>query len=41
MDTWVADTAVAHGLPVYTQDEDVLAIPRVRAVLIWGCDAPR
>lgn len=34
MDTWVAATAVAHGLPVYTQDEDFLAIPRVRVVRV-------
>jgi predicted nucleic acid-binding protein len=34
MDTWVAATAVAHGLAVYTQDEDFLAIPQVRAVRV-------
>lgn len=34
MDTWVAATAVAHGLPVYTQDEDFLDIPRVRVVRV-------
>lgn len=34
MDTWVAATAVTHGLPVYTQDEDFLAIPRVRVVRV-------
>ena len=30
MDTWIAATAVAHELPVYTQDEDFTAIPKVR-----------
>lgn len=30
MDTWIAATAVAHNLPVYTQDEDFEAIPKVR-----------
>ena len=30
MDTWIAATAVAHDLPLYTQDEDFAAIPRVR-----------
>ncbi len=34
MDTWIAATAVAHGLPVYTQDEDFLAIPQVRVVRV-------
>jgi predicted nucleic acid-binding protein len=34
MDAWIAATAVAHDLPVYTQDEDFLAIPRVRAVRV-------
>ena len=34
MDAWIAATAVAHGLPVYTQDEDFLAIPRVLVVRI-------
>jgi predicted nucleic acid-binding protein len=34
MDCWIAATAVAHGLPVYTQDEDFLAIPRVNAVRV-------
>jgi predicted nucleic acid-binding protein len=29
MDTWIAATAVAHGLPVYTQDADFGAIPKV------------
>ncbi len=29
MDTWIAATAVAHGLSVYTQDEDFRAIPKV------------
>jgi predicted nucleic acid-binding protein len=30
MDTWIAATAVAHDLPVYTQDEDFVEIPNVR-----------
>ncbi len=30
MDTWIAATAVALELPLYTQDEDFLAIPRVQ-----------
>jgi predicted nucleic acid-binding protein len=34
MDAWIAATAVAHGLPVYTQDEDFLSIPRVRTVRV-------
>ena len=34
MDAWIAATAVAHDLPVYTQDEDFLAIPRVRVVRV-------
>jgi predicted nucleic acid-binding protein len=29
MDTWIAATAVALELPVYTQDEDFEVIPRV------------
>ncbi len=32
MDTWIAATAVVHDLPVYTQDDDFLAIPRVRII---------
>lgn len=32
MDTWIAATAVANDLPVYTQDADFAAIPRVRVV---------
>jgi predicted nucleic acid-binding protein len=31
MDTWIAATAIAHDLPLYSQDEDFLAIPKVRA----------
>lgn len=34
MDTWIAATAVTHGLPVYTQDEDFLAIPRVHVIRV-------
>ena len=29
MDTWIAATAVALDLPLYTQDDDFLGIPRV------------
>src|SRR2546426_1025953 len=32
MDTWIAATAVAHDLPIYTQDDDVLAITRAHVV---------
>jgi predicted nucleic acid-binding protein len=34
MDTWIAATAVAHDLPVYTQDNDFRTIPRVRVVRV-------
>jgi len=34
MDTWIAATAVTHDLPVYTQDDDFLAIPRVRVIRV-------
>ena len=34
MDTWIAATGVALDLPVFTQDDDFLAIPRVRAVRV-------
>lgn len=34
MDTWIAATAVVHGVPVYTQDDDFLAIPRARVVRV-------
>ena len=34
MDTWIAATAIAHNLPVYTQDDDFLAIPRVHVVRV-------
>ncbi len=33
-DLWIAATAVSHDLPVYTQDDDFLAIPLVRVVRI-------
>ena len=33
-DTWIAATAVAHDLTVYTQDDDFAAIPRVRVVRV-------
>jgi predicted nucleic acid-binding protein len=34
MDTWIAATAVTHGLPVYTQDDDFAGIPRGRVVRV-------
>jgi len=34
MDTWIAATAVTHNLPVYTQDDDFLVIPRVRVMRV-------
>lgn len=34
MDTWIAATAVVHGLPVYSQDEDFESIPQVKVVLV-------
>ncbi len=34
MDTWLAATAVALNLPVYTQDEEFRLIPRVRVTLV-------
>jgi len=33
-DAWIAATAVANDLPVYTKDDDFRAIPRVRSVLV-------
>ena len=33
-DAWIAATAVAHDLTVYTQDDDFAAIPRVRVVRV-------
>lgn len=34
MDTWIAATAIANDLPVYTQDDDFLAIPRARVIRV-------
>lgn len=34
MDTWIAATALAHDLPIYTQDDDFLAIPQIRVFLV-------
>jgi predicted nucleic acid-binding protein len=34
MDAWIAATAVAHHLPVYSQDVDFQSIPQVEVVLI-------
>jgi predicted nucleic acid-binding protein len=34
MDTWIAATAVAHDMPVYTQDDEFALIPRVRVVQV-------
>ncbi len=33
-DTWIAATAVLLGVPVYTQDDDFDAIPRVEVVKV-------
>jgi predicted nucleic acid-binding protein len=30
MDIWIAATAIAHDVSVYTQDEDFAEIPKVR-----------
>lgn len=32
MDTWIAATAIAHHLPLYTEDEDFLAVPRLEVI---------
>lgn len=34
MDAWIAATAVAHHLPVYSQDIDFQSIPQVEVVLV-------
>ena len=34
MDTWIAATAVVHGIPVFTQDDDFLSMPGVHIVRI-------
>jgi predicted nucleic acid-binding protein len=34
MDTCIAATAVARGLPLYTQHEDFLSVPRVRVMRV-------
>jgi predicted nucleic acid-binding protein len=34
MDTWIAATAVAHGLAVYTQDDDFATLPGIRVFRI-------
>lgn len=34
MDTWIAATALAHDLPVYTQDDDFTAISAIRVVRV-------
>ncbi|MPZ24678.1 MAG: PIN domain-containing protein [Dehalococcoidia bacterium] len=34
LDALIAATAVAHGLPVYTQDDDFFRIPRVHVVRV-------
>jgi predicted nucleic acid-binding protein len=34
MDAWIAATALTHGLPVYTQDDDFATIPGVRVVRV-------
>ena len=34
MDVWIAATAATHDLPVYTQDDEFRAIPRVRHIRV-------
>ena len=34
MDTWIAATAVAHDLPIYTQDDDFLAITQAHVIRV-------
>ena len=34
MDAWIAATALAHDLPVYTQDDDFETIPGIRVVRV-------
>jgi predicted nucleic acid-binding protein len=34
MDTWIAATALAHELPIYTQDLGFASIPKVRVHLV-------
>ncbi|MFA5785578.1 MAG: PIN domain-containing protein [Actinomycetota bacterium] len=34
MDVFIAATAVTHGLPVYTQDQDFSKIPIVKVMLV-------
>jgi predicted nucleic acid-binding protein len=33
-DSWIAATAIAHGVPVVTQDADYDAMPDVRVIRI-------
>ena len=33
-DSWIAATAIAHGVPVVTQDSDYDAMPGVRVIRI-------
>jgi predicted nucleic acid-binding protein len=33
-DTWIAATALAHGVPVYTQDADFDGIPGIQVVRV-------
>ncbi len=34
LDTWIAATAMVNDLTLYTQDDDFLAIPKVRVVKV-------
>jgi predicted nucleic acid-binding protein len=34
MDLWIAATAVAHQLPVYTQDDDFATMPQLTVVRV-------
>ena len=33
-DSWIAATAMAHGLPVVTQDDDYVAVPGLAVIRV-------
>jgi predicted nucleic acid-binding protein len=33
-DSWIAATAMAHGLPVVTQDEDYVSVPGLAVIRV-------
>ena len=33
-DSWIAATAIAHGVPVVTQDEDYLHFPPLKVIRV-------